>query len=90
MDKRTIVIQLIGSILAVAALSFGSKFSVPDATSISYGFPFNWGVHQLVSIAGPVDIWSINLSYLVIDLGLWLLLIVALPIIANKLVKNQK
>lgn len=89
-DKRTIIIQSICSILTVIGLSYGSKFSVPDAVSISYGFPFNWGVHQLMTIAGPVDIWSVNIGLLVVDLGLWLLLILILPIIADKMLKNEK
>jgi len=87
-NKRTIIIQSICSILAVIGISYGSKFSVPDAVSISYGFPFSWSVHQLVTIAGPVDIWSVYMGFLVIDLGIWLLLILVLPIIANKLVTN--
>ncbi len=89
MNKRAIIIQIICSILAVIGLSYGSEFSVPDAVSISYGFPFNWGVHQLVTIAGPVDVWSVNISYLVIDLGLWLLLILVLPIIADKFLRAR-
>ena len=34
-----------------------------------------WGVHQLVTIAGPVDIWSVSLMNLVIDLVFWLAII---------------
>jgi hypothetical protein len=89
MNKR-IIIQVICSILTIIGLSYGSKFSVPDAVNISYGFPFSWGVHQLVTIAGPVDIWSVNISNLVIDLVLWLLLILEIPITADKLLTNEE
>jgi len=87
LNKR-IIIQSIGSFLAIVALSFGFKVSVPDAVSVSYGFPLNWGLHQLVTIAGPVDIWSININNLIIDLVVWLLLILVIPIIADKILRK--
>ena len=85
MNKRSILIQLACAIVALIALTYGTEFSVPDALSRSYGFPFNWGVHQLMTIAGPVDIWNVNMTNLIVDIGLWLLIIIALPIIANKI-----
>ena len=70
MNRRSIVIQFTCAILAIIAFTYGTEFSVPDAVSISYGFPFNWGVHELMTIAGPVDIWKINLTNLILDLGI--------------------
>ena len=87
MEKRTLLIQILCSIVAVAAIVYGSKFSVPDAESISYGFPFNWGLHQLMTIAGPVDIWDVNITNLTIDIGFWLLIIIATPILLEKIQK---
>lgn len=88
MNKRTIVIQFACAILAIIALTYGVEFSVPDALSYSYGFPFNWGVHQLMTIAGTVDIWDINLTNLILDLVIWLVLIIAVPLLADKILKN--
>jgi hypothetical protein len=31
-----------------------------------------WGVHTLITIQGPVDVWDVNVSSLVIDLLIWL------------------
>jgi hypothetical protein len=83
MDKERIA-QVIISILAIIGLLYGRKISYPDAESILYGLPFNWGTHQLGTIAGPVDYWSVNLSYLALDLVLWLLLIQIIPIIVRR------
>ena len=88
-NKRNIVIQVTCAILALLALTYGVEFSVPDAVSISYGFPFNWGVHQLMTIAGPVDIWNINLTNLMVDLGIWLLAIITLPILVDKVLPEK-
>ena len=84
MKNQTIVTQAIVSILAVVGLAYGRTFSVPDALSRTYGFPLNWGLHQLGTIAGPVDIWSVNLMNLVIDLVFWLAIIQISVILAER------
>ena len=75
MKNQTILTQIVASILAVIGIAYGRTFSVPDAFSKTFGFPLNWGLHQLGTIAGPVDIWSVNLMNLVIDLLFWLTII---------------
>lgn len=69
------VVQGIISVSAIVGISYGRLVSVPDAVSRLYGLPLNWGVHQLVTIAGPVDIWNVNISNLVIDLAFWFLVL---------------
>ena len=88
MKNKTILIQSIVSTLAIIGIAYGRTFSVPDAVSKTYGFPLNWGVHQLVTIVGPVDIWRINITNLIIDLGFWMLSIIAIPIILNQIQEN--
>jgi hypothetical protein len=82
--NKTIIAQSVVSILALISIAYGRTFSVPDAFSKTYGFPLNWGVHQLVTIAGPVDIWTVNLVNLTIDLVFWLVIIQILNIILEK------
>jgi hypothetical protein len=84
MNMKKFLIQIIISIITIFGMAYGRLYSVPDATSKLYGIPLNWSVHQLVTIAGPVDIWSVNITYLVLDLIFWLIVLLILPMIVNK------
>ena len=84
MKNQNIVTQIVASILAIIAITYGRLVSFPDAVHRLYGLPFNWGTHQLVSIAGPVDIWSINITNLVINLGFWMLILIVAPLLLKK------
>jgi hypothetical protein len=83
-NMKKIFVQSIISIIAIFGMTYGRLYSVPDATSKLYGLPLNWGVHQLVTIAGPVDVWNVNMTYLVLDLIFWLTALLLLPLIINK------
>ena len=83
MNKRVLQIQGIISALAIVGLTYGRVFNVPDAFSRLYGLPLRWGVHQLSTIAGPVDYWNVNLTFLIIDLAFWLLIILLVPVIIS-------
>ena len=58
--------------IAVLAVTWGTTFDWPDFVHVNYGFPFVWATHTLVTIAGPVDKWNVNVAYLTMDLALWL------------------
>jgi hypothetical protein len=80
MEKKRVA-QLIVAIISIGALAVGRPMSVPDARANLHGFPLTWGVHQLVTIAGPVDTWSVNLLNLVIDLMIWFMIFLTVPLI---------
>ena len=84
MNYRKLLIQSIVSVVAIIGIAYGRLFSVPDAVSRLYGLPLRWGVHQLVSIAGPVDVWSVNVTYLVFDLTFWMLVLLATSIVKDR------
>jgi hypothetical protein len=63
--------------LTILALTWGSEFNWPDYYHIDHGFPLVWATHTLSTIAGPADIWQVNMTALLIDLLLWLGLMVA-------------
>ena len=63
---------IVWSTLTVLALTWGTMFNWPDYVHINYGFPLVWATHTLDTIAGPVDIWNVNLQALIIDLAIWL------------------
>lgn len=84
MNYRKLLIQGIVSLVAITGIAYGRLFSVPDAVSRLYGLPLKWGVHQLGSIAGPVDIWSVNVTSLVFDLTFWMLVLLGISMLIDR------
>ena len=81
--------MLLLSVIAAVALTSASMvrsetISVPDAVEIKYGFPLFWLHHQTGSIAGPVDIWSVQWASLVIDFVLWFIISAAIVYVLDR------
>lgn len=77
--SRATLIRVALGILTVAALTYGWTTSYPDNLNVSYGLPLMWGTHQLVTIAGPVDTWRVDVTALFIDLVVWVALLILVP-----------
>ena len=77
-DRATLSRVAIG-VLMLAVLTYGWLTSYPDNVNMSYGLPLTWGVHQLITIAGPVDTWRVDMSALIIDLVVWVALLIVVP-----------
>jgi len=73
----------------IVALIYGRSVNFPDNVHTLHGIPLVWGTHQLVTIAGPVDTWMVNVTNLVIDLVIWLVIILVTPIIAETVLKGK-
>jgi hypothetical protein len=70
--------------LTILTVTWGVQFDWSDNAHVNYGFPWAWATHTLSTIAGPADIWAINLSALIIDLLFWLgLMVVATALMLN-------
>ncbi len=85
MDKRILSTASLAvmSIVIVLALAWPVTYNWPDFVHVRYGFPLTWGVHTLSTIQGPVDIWEVDVSSIVIDLLIWLGLAVLFQIIVQ-------
>ena len=88
MSMKKVVSQVVVALIALIAIIYGRKVTFPDNIHTSHGFPMTWGVHQLVTIAGPVDTWRVNLVNLSIDFVLWVGIVILIPILVERLVKN--
>ncbi len=62
---------------------YGSPYLMSDLGFLAYGFPFTWGVHTTLTIAGPADTWSVNLGYMAIDLIGWFTAVILSAIYAR-------
>ncbi len=81
---RRTAYQAAAALLTLAALIYGRPVSFPDNVHILHGLPFTWGVHQLVTIVGPVDTWRVNMISLTLDLAFWFSLILLTPVITKR------
>ena len=77
--KKESVFQAGVAVLMLGFLLYGRPINVPDNMQTLHGFPLVWGNHQLVTIAGPVDYWMVNITNLAVDLVIWLAIIVIIP-----------
>jgi hypothetical protein len=84
MFDRAMVSRVIIGLLTVAALTYGWMTSYPDNVNLSYGLPLRWGTHQLITIAGPVDTWRVDLQALLVDLLVWVALLIVIPEIVKQ------
>lgn len=81
---RRTAYQAAAALLALAALIYGIPVSFPDNIHTLHGLPLTWGVHQLVTIVGPVDTWRVNLVNLTLDLVFWFGVVLLIPVITER------
>lgn len=80
MRKLLIILAFIGIWIVVTAvgLIFGFNYNWPDYVHVDYGIPLNWATNTLSTIAGPANLWVVNISNLLIDLVIWLTIMAAI------------
>ena len=81
---RHLITQGLIGVLAALSLSYGRPNNMPDNIQRLHGLPLTWGVHQIATIAGPVDYWIIRITFLMIDLFFWFLLVIISPILYER------
>jgi len=74
---KIVLTQILIAVIGLAATAYGTRVNLPDNMHIKYGLPFEWGVHTVVTIAGPASIWRVNVNSLLLDFALWFFLIIA-------------
>jgi hypothetical protein len=63
---------VIWAVLTVLTVTWGTRFDWPDNVHVDYGFPLVWATQTLSTIAGPVNLWNVDVTALTVDLALWL------------------
>ena len=87
---RPVIANITLSVITIFALTWGVRYSWPDNIHVRYGFPLTWGIHILVTIQGPVDVWRVSLVALVVDLVFWIGILVLFQVIFNFVIKERQ
>jgi len=95
MTKRSFWVILsfliVWAVLTIFAVTGGTRFDWPDNVHIDYGLPLVWATQTLSTIIGPVNLWAVDITALMIDLALWLgimLVAVSIRLYLNKKISN--
>ena len=76
MTKKSILfllaVNIFWVILTILAITWETRFDWPDNVHVEYGFPFVWSTNTLSTIAGAVNIWVVDITALIMNIGLWL------------------
>ena len=77
MRKKSIIITAsfltIWIILTIFAITWGARYDWPDNVHVDYGIPFVWSTNTLSTIGGAVNLWTVDITALIMNLGLWLI-----------------
>ncbi len=73
-----LLFMVVWLVVTVFALLWDSTYNWPDNVHVDYGFPLTWATNTLSTFAGPVDLWSVNVSNLLVDLVLWMGIMIVL------------
>lgn len=72
--RRNLVVLfflIAGFVVTIFALLWGFMYDWPDFVHVDYGVPLTWATNTLSTIAGPANLWEVNISNLLIDLVFW-------------------
>jgi hypothetical protein len=68
----TLVVIAALSIITVIAITWGNQINWPDNVHVDYGFPFVWATQTLSTIVGAVNIWTVDITAVAMNLAFWL------------------
>ena len=76
MSKKSIVVILsfliIWIIVTIGAVTWGTRVDWPDNVHIDYGVPFVWSTNTISIIIGAVNLWTVDITALIMNLIFWL------------------
>ena len=60
------------AIVTIVAVTWGTQYDWPDNVHTDYGLPFVWSTNTVSTFVGAVNLWSVDMSALMMNLGLWI------------------
>ncbi len=91
MNRKYVVGYTVAAMIAMIVFTvYGFTESMPDNVYTRHGLPVVWGRHQTVTIAGPVDTWTVRLNALVGDLVFWSAVTLTGPLLLTRENEREK
>jgi len=85
MNRKCVIgYAVAASVAMIVFMVYGVTASMPDNVYIRHGLPFTWGRHQMATIAGPVDTWTVELNAMLGDLMFWSAVTMTGPLMLTK------
>jgi hypothetical protein len=85
----TLVLIAVFCVITIMAVTWGNHIDWPDNVHVDYGFPFVWATQTLSTIVGAVNIWTVDISALTMNLVLWLGIMVICSAVLMLLIKEN-
>ena len=76
-------------IITIIAITWGNQIDWPDNVHVDYGFPIVWATQTLSTIVGAVNIWTVDVTALAMNLALWLGIMVICSAVLTLLIKEN-
>jgi hypothetical protein len=77
------------SIITIIAITWNNQIDWPDNVHVDYGFPFVWATQTLSTIVGAVNIWTVDVTLLTMNIALWLGMMVICSAVLMLLIKEN-
>ena len=91
MNRKYVIIYTVFALTAMIVFTvYGFTETMPDNVYTRHGLPVTWGWHQTVTIAGPVDTWTVRLNALVGDLAFWSAVALTGPLMLTRCDRREK
>jgi hypothetical protein len=67
-----VVFMVVWTITSILSVTWGTRFDWPDNVHVDYGFPFVWSTQTLSTIVGATNLWTVDITVLMMNLVFWL------------------
>ena len=75
---KVLFAQLLTTTMVLAGLLVALHYDWSDYVHTNYGVPLFWATHTESTITGPADIWSVNVTNMIVDVAIWAVLSIVL------------
>ena len=82
--------MILWTIVVALVVTWGNRLDWPDNVHVDYGFPLVWSTNTLSTIVGPVDLWTVDIAALTMNLVLWSGIMVAATTILLYIFNNKQ
>jgi hypothetical protein len=76
MKKKSVFVvvlfMVVWTITSILSVTWGTRFDWPDNVHVDYGFPFVWSTQTLSTIVGAANLWTVDITVLMMNLVFWL------------------